>query len=172
MRAWIIPAIALLVAGGVGFGAGWAVNEWGDDDTESGVSQTFCVDVADWHAAQEAFLERAARETSSGSLGVFVDAAAVLLPAASSSTEEDVRATLRDVVRTEEEWLSELFIVDSSFEASEKTSDVAFATLAVVYYDSLEKAEAKRLLLNDLLRQANVALHDACGLAPLPPPLS
>ena len=171
MRSWLIPTIALLVIGGVGFAAGWAVNEWGDDDTESGVSQTFCVGVADWHAAQEPFLERAGRGPY-GSQDVFIDAAAALLPAASSRAEEDVRATLSDVVRTEEEWLSELFIVDDSFKSAEMTSDVAFATLAVVYYDSLEKAEAKRLLLNDLLRQANVLLNDACGLEPLPPPLS
>lgn len=168
MKTWIIPTITLLVIGAAGFGAGWAVNEWqdGDGGTDS-VSAAFCQGAADWQSGQKPFQlrvdERGSRDGDGleETFDVFYEAAKVILPAARSETEQDIHSVLRQTVRAEEEWLSELHTLNVVvLEGTHATP------LEVI--DSHRKAEAKRLESNDLLREANALLEDTCGLPPLP----
>jgi hypothetical protein len=92
---------------------------------------------------------------------MYFSSARLALPEAKSSRERELRDLLRQTVRVEEEWLTELRLLNAVTSPSAGTS-VAQRLQAV------REQEAKRLELNDLLREANALLQQVCGLPPLP----
>ncbi len=166
-----ILALGLLAAG---FGIGYAVFELGDgDDGANTFPRAYCRDAADWHAAQILFLARVAEPESREGDGLletsqlFRDATEDVVPVERLESDEDIRialsravVVLRRTLRVEEEWLFELGILDilASQEAENPT------TLQI---DAVRRVGAKRLELNELLREASALLRDGCGLEPL-----
>ncbi|MEX1255042.1 MAG: hypothetical protein WEE64_11955 [Dehalococcoidia bacterium] len=162
----VLAAGALLLAG-AGFaifilwisGALWAGSEE--------VRQSLCDDLGDWHATQSAFLKRVNEPRSleeprlQTTQDLFVDSARLALPPADGEQEEELRANLREAVRLEEQWLSEL----SLYEGLTSTGSSASSEQRVASY---RRAEELRVSLNDALREANAQLEGSCGLAPLP----
>lgn len=162
----VIIAVAF-AALGAGVAAGvMAWEPWDGDGDDDRVSSSFCSGAEAWNAGQEPFLIRVdePRSRESGlneTYDVFYEAAAVVLPVARSGAEESIRAILRDSVRVEETWLSEL----STF------NDITSPGSSVSVGERVEshrKGEEQRIALNDLLREANSQLGEACGLPPLP----
>ena len=156
-----------LVFAAIGAGTAVGVMLWepwnGDDDR---VSSSFCGGAEAWNSGQEPFLKRVDAPGGRGSslettYDAFNEAALVALPVARTEAEESIRAILRDVVRVEEGWLSELATLDGI------TSPGSSASTGE-RIESHRKGEEQRIALNELLRDANSQLGEACGLPPLP----
>jgi hypothetical protein len=132
-----------------------------------GATTAFCKALEPWHAAQTSFVERGNspgsrdKEGLGETLRVYYESARLPLPEAHSEREKALREVLRSTVRVEEEWLTELNILNAV------TSSTA-GTSVSQRLEAVRIQEAKRLELNDLLREANALLGQVCGLPPLP----
>ena len=162
-----LTVVLALVFAAIGAGTAVGVMLWepwnGDDDR---VSSSFCGGAEAWNSGQELFLTRVDAPEGRGLLlnrtyDAFNEAALVALPVARTEAEESIRAILRDVVRVEEEWLSELATLKVITLPGSRVS-------ADAQIESHRKGEEQRIALNDLLRDANSQLGEACGLPPLP----
>ena len=125
----------------------------------------FCDSLTAWHQSQDLFLRRANQPESRTGVRldetqrVFYVSAQIALPQGDSQRQLQARDTLRQLVKVEEEWLSELSVMD----ATGQSHLPAAQALELVH-----KEEAKRMELNDLLREASANLQQLCGFPPLP----
>ncbi|MEX0799775.1 MAG: hypothetical protein WD379_00990 [Dehalococcoidia bacterium] len=169
MIRWSVLGGLLILFAGVGALAAWGIPELLNNDESNSVSREFCDSVSAWHGPQVAFSRRvnAPGAQRGGGLDetfdVFYKAAEISLPHAQSDREDELRALLREVVRIEETWLSELSTANAIDEVEPPVSEEVVRQ----YFAVRDKAEAERIALNDLLREANALLPE-CGLDPLP----
>ncbi len=133
----------------------------------SGGSGAFCNGLVEWHDTQAAFLKRTDESGSRNSTGLtktsglFGDSARLALPESHSADEEETRAVLRDLVRIEEQWLSEIWL----YAALNKASSPASAEERISSY---RRGEDLRISMNDSLREASARLEHDCGFTSLP----
>lgn len=136
---------------------------WSDSENVSG---GFCKGMEQWHTTQVAFQKRVNQPGSRREPGlretydVFEDSARVLLPSASSSLEREIRDLARSINMLQEEWLSQLHTFDAARDNTSLTTEYRLN----LFNDS----EETRIDANDLLREVNALLGEACNLPPLP----
>ncbi len=170
MRLPILPVALLsgLLGAGVAVGIiAWEPWNSGEESGES-VSGAFCDEAAKWHAAQDPFFRRVNEEGSRSGDGlidtyeIFNEAAEQPIPTAHSEIEEAIRTLMLNIVRVHEAWLAELHDLDAVR---------GFPTRNPQEQEELFRAnresQARRIEGNDLLRQTNSLLGDACGLPSL-----
>lgn len=162
-RLGIVAVVLASLGAGLAILSLWLAGAaWPDGGTTD-----FCKALEPWHAAQTSFLERGNSPGSRDEQGldetysVYEESARLPLPEAHSEREKALREVLRSTVRVEEEWLTELNILNAV------TSSTA-GTSASERLEAFRSQEAERLELNDLLREANALLGQVCGLPPLP----
>ena len=169
LKIHVVPlsvAVMLLTSGaGLAVLALWLGGAaWSDGN---GATSGFCSALRDWHAAQVVFLNRVNEPGSRDEEGIdetqhiYFQSGRLALPEAKSSQQEELRNVLRQTIRVEEEWLTELTILNAVTSPSVRTS-------VSERVEAMRKQEAKRLELNDLLREANALLQQVCDLPPLP----
>jgi len=126
----------------------------------------FCDSLTAWHQSQDSFLRRANQPESRTGVRldetqrVFYVSAQIALPQGDSQRQSQARDTLRELVKAEEEWLSELAVMDKAGSGRGMTEQV--------WLELTQREEAKRMELNDLLREASADLQQLCGFPPLP----
>jgi hypothetical protein len=130
-------------------------------------SRGFCDSLEAWHQAQASFMARTNVPGSRVDSGLqeteqlFEAMAEIPLPEAHSQDQLQARDTLRQLVKAEEEWLSEVSLVNGIT----KTGSSASSAQRI---EALRGEEAKRIEENDLGREASAALQQICGFSPLP----
>lgn len=130
----------------------------------------FCDSLLEWHRAQDSFLRRTNQSGSRTGEGLnetermFYVSGGLPLPQGKSQQQSQTRGTLRELVRVEEEWLVELNTLDMIMPPSGPRPPLT----ASQGLDAIRKEEAKRMDLNDLLREASANLQQLCGFPPLP----
>lgn len=159
----------MILGGGIGVGLfvwdPWDLDE--DKGSAGAVSDIFCQDIADWHEAEEAFLSRAlqaeyregARYADTYSL--YMSAADVELPGATSQEEQDIIGVMKSTLQGERRWLDALRFRNIVTASTVDTS-------AVDRDEAIGKLEAAEFELTVQLREVNDFLQNGCGLMPLP----
>jgi len=128
----------------------------------------FCDSLTAWHQSQDSFLRRTNQSGSRTGKGLsetehmFFVSGEMPLPQGKSQQQSQARDTLRELVKVEEEWLAELRVLDAI------KSPGGQSLTASQRLDAFRKEEAKRMDLNDLLREASADLQQLCGFPPLP----
>jgi hypothetical protein len=130
----------------------------------------FCDSLVEWHQAQDSFLRRTNQPGSRTGEGLsetehmFFVSGEMPLPEGKSQRQLQVRDTLRELVKVEEEWLVELHALNViNPPTGPRPSMTASQRLEV-----FRTEEAKRMELNDLLREASADLEQLCSFPPLP----
>jgi len=130
----------------------------------------FCDSLTEWHQAQDSFLRRTNQSGSRTGEGLsetqraFYVSARMPLPEGRSDEQSQTRDALRQLVRVEEEWLTELRVLDTINPPSGQRPSLT----SNERLEAIRTEEAKRMDLNDLLREASADLQHLCGFAPLP----
>lgn len=130
-------------------------------------ANSVCDGLKEWRSAQSDFLIQTNKPDSRRGDGfatsnrVFERAATIILPEASSGDGKALRDLARNLVRVEEEWISELGVLDS-YLSNASTGTSSQRT------DAYQREETTRIDMNDQLRELNSKLVNQCGADPLP----
>ncbi len=122
----------------------------------------FCDSLTEWQQAQDSFTRRGNQPGSRTGQALseterqFEVVGRIALPQGKSQQQTQARDTFRQLVKAEEEWLVDLRALGGGGMTVSQRTQAARAE------------EAKRVELNDLLRETSADLQQLCGFSPLP----
>jgi hypothetical protein len=96
---------------------------------------------------------------------LFIDMAKLPLPLSEDKLRFDLRITLRELMKMEEAWLSELALANI---LSDSIPEAGNPALVQPIVEAIQAHEKSRIALNDYAREANAYFPSVCNLEPLP----